>query len=82
LLRLRAARLDRTGDGARGRDRRRRRTPCLAGGRRYAERLPSPGAVADTKATIVCAYGYARTHRNVPYTERDAVYNEYVKSPF
>jgi hypothetical protein len=37
----------------------------------------TPGAVADTDATIVCAYGYARAHRNVPYAERDRVYNEY-----
>jgi hypothetical protein len=37
----------------------------------------TPGAVADRDATIVCAYGYARAHRNVPYAERDAVYREY-----
>jgi hypothetical protein len=46
-----------------------------------AETLPNasltPGAVADTDTAIVCAYGYAREHRNVPYSERDAVYNEY-----
>ena len=37
----------------------------------------TPGAVEDTDATIVCAYGYASTHRHVPYAERDAVYREY-----
>jgi len=47
----------------------------------FAAVLPNahltPGAVADTDPTIVCTYGYARAHRNVPYAERDAVYSEY-----
>lgn len=37
----------------------------------------TPGAVADTDATIVCAYGYASAHRSVSYAERNEIYNEY-----
>jgi hypothetical protein len=39
---------------------------------------PPPGAYDPTATrNQVCQYGYARSHRNVPYRLRDAVYNAY-----
>ncbi len=37
----------------------------------------TPGAIASSDPVVVCQYGYASAHRNVPYAVRDRVYNEY-----
>ncbi len=37
----------------------------------------TPGAVASSDPAVVCAYGYAAAHRDVPYSVRDRVYDEY-----
>jgi hypothetical protein len=37
----------------------------------------TPGLVTTTNAAVVCAMGYARHARNVPYRVRDAVYASY-----
>jgi hypothetical protein len=51
-------------------------TPVIAGAAMPNVSL-TPGAVADTDPRIVCAFGYASAHRDVPYAERDAIYREY-----
>ena len=50
----------------------------LGGARADAAFAPPPGAY-DRAATVaeVCALGYARRHRRVPYRLRDAVYRRY-----
>ncbi|MFZ1125382.1 MAG: hypothetical protein WAN59_09635 [Candidatus Baltobacteraceae bacterium] len=50
--------------------------PAVAGAD-MPNRALTPGAVADTDPGVVCASGYASAHREVPYAERDAIYNEY-----
>jgi hypothetical protein len=37
----------------------------------------TPGAIGSSDPVVVCAYGYASAHRDVPYAVRDRVYNEY-----
>ena len=37
----------------------------------------TPGAIASSNPAVVCQYGYASAHRDVPYSVRDRVYNEY-----
>jgi hypothetical protein len=37
----------------------------------------TPGAVASSDPAVVCAYGYASAHRDVPYSVRDRIYDEY-----
>jgi hypothetical protein len=37
----------------------------------------TPGAIASSDPVVVCQYGYASAHRNVPYAVRDRVYLEY-----
>jgi hypothetical protein len=37
----------------------------------------TPGAIGSSDPAVVCQYGYASSHRNVPYAVRDRVYNEY-----
>jgi hypothetical protein len=37
----------------------------------------TPGAIASSNPAVVCQYGYAQAHRDVPYSVRDRVYNEY-----
>jgi hypothetical protein len=37
----------------------------------------TPGAIGSSDPAVVCQYGYAEAHRNVPYSVRDRVYLEY-----
>jgi hypothetical protein len=37
----------------------------------------TPGAIGSSDPAVVCQYGYAAAHRDVPYSVRDRVYNEY-----
>ncbi len=37
----------------------------------------TPGAVSSSDPAVVCSYGYASAHRDVPYSVRDRVYDEY-----
>ena len=45
--------------------------------RELPDRRLTPGAVVQVSLETMCAYGYTRTVRDVPLSEKRAVYREY-----
>jgi len=52
-------------------------TSVAAGAWTLPNASTTPGAIASSNPAVVCQYGYAEAHRDVPYSVRDRVYNEY-----